>query len=129
MLGLRNEDISPIQQEIEADFAQLSVSYQQNLVQYEQALIDAIQRKFPLSQQTGQDLKGLQESLKLSNEDVAHISEPMLVQAELKHQNILKQKALQHQKDQEKAEYTNKLRRYEHEYTSSNSHYEDFVLI
>lgn len=119
MLGLRDEDILPIQQEVEAQFTQQSAAYQQNLVQYEQVLIDAIQRDFPLSQETRQELGSLQQSLGLRDEDITRIEHPLLQQAELRHQEKLKQEAEQRRQEQEKVEYNNKLQRYEQEFSKA----------
>jgi formylglycine-generating enzyme required for sulfatase activity/uncharacterized caspase-like protein len=119
MLGLRDEDVLPVQQEVEAQFAQQSAAYQQNLIQYEQTLTDAIQREFPFSQQTHQDLKGLKQSLGLRDEDIARVEQPLIQQAELRYQEKLRQAAEHQRQEQEKAEYENKLRRYEQEFTKA----------
>jgi uncharacterized caspase-like protein len=116
MLGLRDEDILPIQEEVEAHFAHQSEAYQQHLAQYEQALTDAIQREFPFSQEIRQELENLQQSLDLSGDDIARIERPKLEQAELKHQERLRQEVEQQQQEQEKAEYDNNIRRYEQEF-------------
>ncbi|WP_293129037.1 Hsp70 family protein [Microcoleus sp. bin38.metabat.b11b12b14.051] len=119
MLGLRDENILPIQQEVEAKFIQQSAAYQQNLVQYEQTLIDTIQREFPFSQQTRRSLEKLQQSLKLTDEDIARVEQPLSQQAELRHQEQLREAAERQQKEKERAEYENKLRRYEQEFTKA----------
>ena len=108
MLGLRDEDIVPIHQEVEAKFTQQLVAYQQNLTQYEQSLTDAIQQGFPFSQQKRQDLESLQKSLGLSDEDITHIEQPLIQQAELKRQEKLRQEVerqqaeLSHSKKQDR---------------------------
>ncbi|MGK7895931.1 MAG: caspase family protein [Xenococcus sp. (in: cyanobacteria)] len=105
MLGLRDEDVLPIQQEIEAEFARKLVSYQQKLVQYEQALNHEIQLKFPLTLQSGNKLKNLQESLDLKDEDIASIEKPLLQQAKLRYQEqIMIQEAELQLPDEEEAE-------------------------
>ena len=112
--GLRDEDILSIQQGVEAHFFQKSAVYQQHLTEYGQAFTDAIQQGFPLSSQARQGLETLQRSLVLKPEDAAQIEQPLLQQAELKHQEQLRQEEEKRQQ-QEQAEYENKLRRYEQE--------------
>ncbi len=120
LLGLRDEDILPIQQEVETQFAQQSAAYQQNLVQYEHMLTEAIQRDFPFSQETRQELGILQQSLGLRDEDIARLEQPLIEQAELWHQEKLRQEAEQQQRqEQERAEYEDKLQRYEQEFSKA----------
>ncbi|QLE56662.1 tetratricopeptide repeat protein [Nostoc sp. TCL26-01] len=89
--GLRDEDVLLIKQEVEAQFAQKSESYQQNLAQYKQVFTEAIQREFPLNQQSRQQLDNLQKSLELKNEDISSVEQPLLQQAEIRYQENLKQ--------------------------------------
>ena len=119
MLGLRDEDILPIQQEVEAQFTQQSATYQQSLIQYEQALTDAIQREFPFSQQTRQGLESLQQSLRLRGEDVARVEQPLIQQAEVRYQEKLRQEVERQRQEQEKTEYENRLQRYKQEFTKA----------
>ena len=122
-LGLRDSDIAAIEARIlvplRAQLTQQSAAYQQNLVQYEQTLTDAIQQEFPFSQQTRQELERLQQSLDLRDEDIARVEKPLIQQAELRHQEKLRQEAERQQQEQEKAEYNNKLQRYEQEFTKT----------
>jgi hypothetical protein len=115
--GLRDEDILPIQQGVEAQFFQKLAVYQQHLADYGQAFTDAIQQGFPFSPQVRQDLETLQRSLALKPEDAARIEQPLLQQAELNHQEQLRQVEEAKRQRQEQAEYENKLRRYEQEFT------------
>nr|WP_242033558.1 GUN4 domain-containing protein [Phormidium sp. FACHB-592] len=119
MLGLRDEDILPIQQAVEAQFAQQSAAYQQNLFQYEQVLNDAIQREFPFSQQTHQELGNLQQSLGLRDEDIARARQPLVQPAEVRYQEKLRQEANRQRQEQARVEYENRLRRYEEEFTKA----------
>jgi len=119
ILGLRDEDVLSIQQEVEAQFAQQSEAYQQKLAQYEQALIKAIQQEFPFNPHVRQELESLQKSLGLRNEDIIRVEKPLIQQAELRYQEKLRQEAEQQQQQQEKAEYENKLRRYEQEFSKA----------
>ena len=122
-LGLRDSDIAAIEARIlaplRAQVTQQSAAYQRSLVQYEQALTDAIQQEFPFNQQTRQELERLQQSLGLRDEDLTRIEQPLIQRAELRHQEKLRQEAEQQQQQQEKAEYENKLRRYEQEFTKA----------
>jgi len=119
MLGLRDEDILPIRQEVEAQFSRRSESYQKKLVQYEQSLTDAIQQEFPFSQQIRQNLENLQRSLDLREEDIVRIDQPLIQQAKLHHQEMLEQESEDQREKQEREEYENKLRRYEQEFTKA----------
>ncbi|BAY20451.1 hypothetical protein NIES2100_01930 [Calothrix sp. NIES-2100] len=112
LLGLRDADILAVKQEVEAQFAQKSESYQQNLAQYKQVFIEAIQREFPLNQQARQNLENLQKSLGLRNEDITLVEQPLLQQAEIEYQEKLRQ-------EQEQAEYENQLRRYEQNFAKA----------
>jgi tetratricopeptide (TPR) repeat protein/uncharacterized caspase-like protein len=120
-LGLRDSDIAAIEarllEPLRAQVAQQSAAYQQNLAQYEQALTSAIRQEFPLSQSTRQELERLQQSLGLIDEDVARVKQPLIQQAEFRHQEKLRQEAERQQQEQEQAEYENKLRRYEEEFS------------
>ncbi|MBG1267357.1 caspase, EACC1-associated type [Nostoc sp. WHI] len=117
LLGLKDANILPIKQEVEAQFAQKSELYQQNLAQYKQVFTEAIQREFPLNQQDSQNLENLQKSLRLRDEDITGIEQPLLQQAEIRYQAKLKQEAEQQRQKQEKVEYDDKLRRYEQEFS------------
>ncbi|XHX79070.1 MAG: caspase family protein [Stenomitos frigidus ULC029] len=119
MFGLRDEDVLPIQQAVEAQFARQSAAYQQNLVQYEQALTTAIQREFPFSQQTRQELGNLQQSLGLMDKDVERVRYLLVQAAEVRHQETLRQEADRQRQEQERAEYENRLGRYEEEFTKA----------
>jgi uncharacterized caspase-like protein len=122
-LGLRDSDIAVIEARIleplRARFTQRSAAYQQSLVHYKQALSNAIQQGFPFTQQTRQGLEGLQHSLGLRAEDITCIEQPLIQQAELKHQQKLRREADQQRQEQERAEYENRLRRYEEGFTKA----------
>jgi Flp pilus assembly protein TadD len=116
MLGLGDEDVLLIQQEVEAQFVYQSAVYQQNLAQYELALTEAIEREFPFSQQDLQGLESLRQSLGLRNEDVTIIKQPLIQQAESRYQEKLRQQSELRRQEQEKVEYASKLQRYEQEF-------------
>ena len=54
--------------------------YPQNLVRYQQAFSEAIEREFPLSEPTRCQLKQLQESLQLKEKEVLQIEQPIVFQ-------------------------------------------------
>ena len=64
-LGLRDEDIEPIEQEVTLKFLSKSETYQQKLKQYEQALLQAVYGESPLSQEVEQQLRELLASLEI----------------------------------------------------------------
>lgn len=70
-LGLLSEEASAIESEV----LQPSRSYKESLRQYEQKLLEAMLREFPLSAETRGDLKYLQQALGLRDEDVQPIEE------------------------------------------------------
>jgi thioredoxin len=117
MLGLRDENILPIKQEIETRFANQFAAYQQKLAQYKQTLSASIQRTYPLGYQDYQDLKNLSQSLGLKTEDVNSVSQPLLQQAAFRHEERLKEDADRQKQEQEKADYENKRQRYEQEFS------------
>ncbi|NET38244.1 MAG: transcriptional regulator [Cyanothece sp. SIO1E1] len=78
ILGLRNEDISSIKQEIVSKFTRRSEAYQRNLQEYEQKLSQAIQREFPLGIDAINQLNQLQQTLKLSDTAVVPIKSRIL---------------------------------------------------
>jgi hypothetical protein len=73
LLGLRDVDVLPIRQEVEAQFAQQSAADRQNLVQYEQAFTKAIQSEYPLNQFVADGLKSFQQQLGLRELDITAI--------------------------------------------------------
>ncbi|BBD67563.1 hypothetical protein NIES4072_51390 [Nostoc commune NIES-4072] len=68
-LGLLPEEVAAIETEVLKPYRE----YQQNLQEYEQALIDAVEHEQDLTDYTRQELRRYQEILKLRNEDVASI--------------------------------------------------------
>ena len=113
ILGLRVEDVLPIQQEIETQRAQQTEAYQANLEQYRREATAAIQQNFPLSDTIRQNLDGLQRFLGLKAKDVLTIERPLIKQAEYLHQEKLRYEAKQQRQAQERTEHEDKLRCYE----------------
>ena len=73
ILGLRKEDVTPVEQEIISQIVSKSESYRHSLQRYEQEFTKAIQSEFPLSQPVSESLNKLQANLGLIDEDVAQI--------------------------------------------------------
>ncbi len=141
VLGLEDKDIEQVKEPILAkkkaeDRRQQEVQqqeqeeYENKLQQYEQELLKAVEREYPLSKNTRNEINILQQSLGLRDEDVKQIEQPILAQAEAKYQEKLKEEQRQRQKEQEaervkqlelrkqqeREEYENKLQQYEQEF-------------
>ena len=84
--------------------------HQQNLGQYRQSFFQAVEQEFPLSEGSRRQLRNLQQSLQLTDEEISQIEQPIFDQKEAEYQ---KQLAEQQRKQEE---YENKLRRYEQEF-------------
>ncbi|MEB3337465.1 MAG: caspase family protein, partial [Leptolyngbyaceae bacterium] len=92
ILGLRQEDINLIEQEIivqttrklEAD----REIYQQKLQRYEQEFRNAIKAKYPFSDSVRNRLRDFQQSLGLKDADIEQIERPILEQKELAHRQM-----------------------------------------
>ena len=80
MLGLRDEDIQPIEEEVTEQFRQQAETQQQNLVRYQQAFTVAVEKEFPLSPSTCEELNQLRQSLNLSQEQVRQIERSIVDQ-------------------------------------------------
>ncbi|KYC44075.1 hypothetical protein WA1_02730 [Scytonema hofmannii PCC 7110] len=70
-LGLETTETSVIEDEVLKPYRE----YNQNLQQYEQALVEAVQQEYPFSEYTLNELSRYQKILRLRNEDVAPIKE------------------------------------------------------
>ncbi|WP_242053672.1 caspase family protein [Nostoc sp. FACHB-888] len=80
LLGLKYENITPIENRIKAEIE----AYLQKLQQYEQALIQTIQHEYPFSEEIHEELRRYQRVLELSNEEVARIEEKVVREREAK---------------------------------------------
>ncbi len=69
ILGLRNEDTMPIEARVTTQME----AYKQHLQQYEQALTEALQQEYHLSQATRQWLQQMQQEWQLTNKDIASL--------------------------------------------------------
>ncbi len=78
ILGLRKEDVTPVEQEVISQIVSKSEAYRQKLQRYEQEFIRAIQAEFPLSQPVSEGLNKFQAELGLIDEDVVQIKRPIL---------------------------------------------------
>ncbi|NMG05982.1 caspase family protein [Brasilonema sp. UFV-L1] len=68
-LGLTHEDVAPIEARITAQIEE----HQQKLRQYEQVLNNEIERAYPMSDRTREELRRFQYTLELSDEDIVLI--------------------------------------------------------
>jgi Caspase domain len=78
-LELQDQDVQPIQQQINAEFDQiLKKKYQQKLAQYEKEFSSTFQKNFRLGDDDRNSLKRLQQSLDLPDKDVKRVEKPFL---------------------------------------------------
>ena len=127
VLGLRQEDIDSIEQEVLDQITKKAESeqqaYQQKLQRYEQEFRRAIEAEYPFSDYVRNGLRDFQESLGLKGEDIEQIERPILTQKETEHrqrredeQRRQKQEQEKLKREQEKLDYQRNLQRYEQEF-------------
>ncbi len=75
-LGLEDGEIASIEVEISASFR----DYQEKLQQYEQALVEATNKEFPLTKETSDRLQRFQKFLKLSDKDIIPLEARIIAQ-------------------------------------------------
>ena len=78
ILGLRKEDVTPVEQEVISQIVRKSEAYRQKLQRYEQEFTRVIQSGYPLSQPVSESLNKFQADWGLIDEDVAQIKRPIL---------------------------------------------------
>ncbi|MDJ0535350.1 MAG: substrate-binding domain-containing protein [Xenococcaceae cyanobacterium MO_207.B15] len=83
-LGLKNEDTMPIEARVIARFN----TYKQKLQQYESEFTQAVQREYPLSQATCDRLHQMQQSLELTDVEVATIEIRITSQIEKRREKL-----------------------------------------
>ncbi|MDJ0742045.1 MAG: caspase family protein [Xenococcaceae cyanobacterium MO_167.B27] len=138
VLGLEDKDIAEVKEPIlakkEAEYQhqqelqqQEQEEYENKLQQYEQEFLKAVEREYPLSENTRNQINILQQSLGIRDEDIKQIEQPILAakyQEKLKEEERQRQKEqeaekarqLELKKQQERKEYENKLQQYEQEF-------------
>ncbi|MBD2521804.1 caspase family protein [Nostoc sp. FACHB-133] len=84
ILGLRNEDTMPIEAQVKARIE----AYKQKLQYYEQALAEAMQREYPLSQAARQKLQKMQQVWKLTDQDTASLENRVTAEIEVYRQKL-----------------------------------------
>ena len=98
ILALRDGDIEPIQQEIEALFANKNLKevhhreYEQKLGEYEQALREAVtagEIQYPLSPSIEADLQEYRQDLKLKESDITAIENKILLPLKIQYEKSL----------------------------------------
>ena len=105
ILGLRKEDVTPVEQESISQIVSKSEAYRQKLQRYEQEFTRAIQAEFPLSQPVSESLNKFQADWGLIDEDVAQIKRPILERRAAEDQQL--QLEPQSQQDAEKVRQPN----------------------
>ena len=80
ILGLRDEDIRSIEEDVNEQIRQQAETKQQNLVRYQEDFTEAVEREFPLSDSTRRSLSQLWQSLNLSQAEVREIEQPIVEQ-------------------------------------------------
>jgi len=83
-LALSNADIAPIENQITTEVE----TYRRNLQQYEQAFVAATQQEYPLSNSKRAELRQHQQSLRLSDVEIAPIEAKVTTQIETYHQKL-----------------------------------------
>ena len=128
ILGLREEDVTQIEQDVTAQVAGKSEAYQQNLQRYEQEFTRAIQGEFPLSQYACEGLDKFQADLGLIDEDVTRIKQPIVERRAAEHQQQQleqqRQRDVENLRQQQEAERLQTERQREQEYQQKLSQYE-----
>ncbi|MDJ0576224.1 MAG: SUMF1/EgtB/PvdO family nonheme iron enzyme [Xenococcaceae cyanobacterium MO_234.B1] len=105
--------------------------HQQNLVQYRQSFSQAVKQEFPLSEASRKQLRNLQQSLQLTDEEVSHIEQPIVAQKEAEYRKQQEEERIRQQQEvkrlerereeaerlrqQQEAEYRQKLQQYKQE--------------
>ena len=84
ILGLRSEDIQPIEAQVRARIE----AYQQHLQQYEQAFTEAMRQEYPLSEITRDRLQQMQQQWELTSENVASIETRITAEIEAYRQKL-----------------------------------------
>ncbi len=102
MLGLRDEDIQPIEEDVTDQFRQQADVHQQNLIQYRQSFSQAVEQKFPLSESSRRQLRNLQQSLQLTDEEVSQIEQPIIAQKEAEERQRQEAERIRQQQEAER---------------------------
>ncbi|ARV58657.1 peptidase C14 [Nostocales cyanobacterium HT-58-2] len=128
----------------ESQIAQQAEAHRQNLVRYKQDFTRAIEREFPLSEVTRSQLKQLQQSLQLRDDEISQIEQPIIVQKEAEYRKHQEEERIRQQQEaerlrrqqqaeqmkqqeaerlrlQQEAEYRQKSQQYEQESNASSS--------
>ena len=84
ILGLRNEDIQPIEAQVRARIE----AYKQHLREYEQAFTEAMLQEYPLSETTRRRLQQMQQQWELSESDLTSIETRITAEIEAYRQKL-----------------------------------------
>ncbi|MBD2464646.1 GUN4 domain-containing protein [Oscillatoria sp. FACHB-1407] len=80
VLGLRDEDVAPIQAEIHSQLAAQEEAYRRKLQHYEYEFTQAVSLGLPISEFTRDGLRKFQHSLELRDDDVNRIEQQVMEQ-------------------------------------------------
>lgn len=98
--GERSAISQPVSPETtqELQLAQKQEEHQRNLVRYQQAFSEAIEREFPLSVATRNRLQQLQQSLQLSNDEIAQIEQPIIAKKDAENRKRQQEERIRQEK-------------------------------
>ncbi|MEM7760946.1 MAG: GUN4 domain-containing protein, partial [Cyanobacteria bacterium P01_A01_bin.40] len=78
VLGLKDEDLAKIEQEVHAEKETEQERYNNKLQQYKQEFLKAVKREYPLTKKTRARINIWQQSLGLKDQDIRQIEQPIL---------------------------------------------------
>jgi hypothetical protein len=118
ILGLRDEDVAPIELEIasakKAEYRkkvqiqkqQEKEEYENSLRYYEQEFTKAVKVQYPLDEYVRNGLKHFQQSLGLNDEDVERIEAPLLTRKQAEYQKQQQEEAKKQRQEQQSIQTT-----------------------
>lgn len=118
ILGLRDEDVAPIELEItsakKAEYQKLAElqkqqeqqEYTNKLRRYEQEFTKAVKVQYPLDEYVRNGLKQFQQSLGLNDEDVERIEAPLLTRKQAQYQKQQQEEANKQGQEQQSTQTT-----------------------
>ncbi|KAB8317732.1 SUMF1/EgtB/PvdOfamily nonheme iron enzyme [Tolypothrix campylonemoides VB511288] len=86
----------------ESQIAQQAEAHRQNLVRYKQEFTEAIEGEFPLSEATRSQLKQLQQSLQLKDEEISQVEQPLVTQKQAEYKQRQEEERIRHQQEAER---------------------------
>ncbi len=117
ILRVKCQELGIIESKSDAIVNEVLAPYRQrleNIESYKQALTEAVEQNYPLTERLQNELQDFQDVLGLEDKDIAAVKQQILAQKEAEHQ-----RQLEAQRQQEREEYENKLQRYKQEFTKA----------